>query len=80
MAHVARNATVQRFLLTSERFLLPHTAPKQAINQVKHCEHGFRTCELPELSSEWVDPIQFRIDRVSQSSFWFGAERKGGLQ
>jgi hypothetical protein len=73
MAHVVRTATVQRFLLTSERFLLPHTAPQQAKNQINYCE-------LRELSSEWVDPIQFRIDRVSQSPFRFGAEHKGGVQ
>jgi hypothetical protein len=80
MAHVARTAAVQRFLLTSERFLFPHTASQQAKNQANHCVPGLRTCELRELTSEWVDPIQFRIDRVSQSPFRFGAEHKGGVQ
>ena len=86
MAHVVRTATVQRFLLTSERFLLPHTASQQAKNHANHCVPGLRTCELRELrelrelTSEWVDPIQFRIDRVSQSPFRFGAEHKGGVQ
>ncbi len=75
--HAVQTETVQRFLLTSERFLLLPALAGQTTKHVKRC---VPSCVPPEFASEWVDPIQFRIDRVSQSSFWFGAERKGGLQ
>ena len=55
--HAVQASAVQRFLLTSERFLLSHTKPKQPKRCVPHlCTSGPR-----EFSSEWVDPIQYRI-------------------
>jgi hypothetical protein len=49
--------TVQRFLLTSKQFFCPEVAAKQA----KRCVPHLRTSVPREFSSEWVDPIQYRI-------------------
>ncbi len=52
--HAAQTSTVQRFLLTSERFLLSSPTSGQSTKQAKRC--------VPhEFTSEWVDPIQYRI-------------------
>jgi hypothetical protein len=49
--------TVQRFLLTSKQFFFPEIAAKQA----ERCKSHLRTSVPREFSSEWVDPIQYRI-------------------
>jgi hypothetical protein len=51
------HSTVQRFLLTSKQFFNPEIAAKQA----KRCVLHLRTSVPREFSSEWVDPIQYRI-------------------
>lgn len=58
--HAAQTSTVQRFLLTSERFLLLSAPSGQSTKQAKRC---VPSCVPPEFVSEWVDPIQYRIDR-----------------
>ena len=57
--HAAQASAVQRFLLTSERFLLSQATSQQTSKQAKLC---VPTCVPREFTSEWVDPFQYRID------------------
>lgn len=61
--HAAQTSTVQCFLLTSERFLLLSAPSGQSTKQSKRCVLLLRTCVPHEFASEWVDPVQYRIDR-----------------
>ena len=65
--HAVQANTVQRFLLTSERYLLSHTKPTQVPKQPKRCVPSLRTCVPLEFTSEWVDPVAYRIDRQVSS-------------
>ncbi len=60
--HAAQASAVQRFLLTSERFLLSQATSPQTSKQAKRCVPTFRTSGPREFTSEWVDPVQYRID------------------
>jgi len=63
--HAIPSDIVQRFLLTSERFLLSHAKPKQP----KRCVPSLRTCVTREFTSEWIDPVEYRIDRLVSSGW-----------
>lgn len=76
--HAAQASAVQCFLLTSERYLLSHVKPKQVPKQPKHCVPNLRTCAPREFTSEWVDPVQYRIDR--QVSSGWATTRQGCVQ
>ena len=60
--HAAQASAVQRFLLTSERFLLSQATSQQTSKQAKLCVPTLCTCVPREFASEWVDPVQYRID------------------
>ena len=57
-------STVRRFLFTSERFLLSQAFSQQTSKKDKRC---VPTCVPLEFTSEWVDPVAYRIDRQVSS-------------
>jgi hypothetical protein len=65
--HAVQTDTVQRFLLISELFLLSQATSEQSPRQAKCCVPSLRTCVPLELTSEWVDPIKYRIDLHASS-------------
>ena len=54
--------TVERFLFTSERYLLSGYFSRHISKCVKNCVPSLRTCVPLDFTSEWVDPIKYRID------------------
>ncbi len=65
--HAVQTDTVQRFLLTSERFLLSHITSEQTVRHAKQCVPRLRTCVPLDFTSEWVDPIKYRINQHDSS-------------
>jgi hypothetical protein len=76
--HAIPSDAVQWFLLTSERYLLSHAKPKREPQQSKRCVPSLRTCVSREFTSEWVDPVEYRIDH--QVSSGLAPIRQGCLQ
>lgn len=62
----AHPSVVQRFLLTSERFLLSGSCFNQSAKKPNQCVPSLRTGMPVEFGSEWIDPPQYRIDRHSR--------------
>jgi hypothetical protein len=76
--HAVQANTVQRFLLTSERYLLSHTKLTQVPKQPRRRVPSLRTCVPREFTSEWVDPVEYRIDH--QVSSGLAPIRQGCVQ
>jgi hypothetical protein len=76
--HAIRSEAVQRFLLTSEYFLLSYVKPKRGPQQPRRRVPSLRTCVPREFTSEWVDPVEYRIDH--QVSSGLAPIRQGCVQ
>jgi hypothetical protein len=76
--HAVQASAVQRFLLTSERYLLSHTKLTQVPKQPRRRVPSLRTCVPREFTSEWVDPVEYRIDH--QVSSGLAPIRQGCVQ